>query len=71
MSMDKRWQETFDRLKAVEDALKGLTGGAAETAKTAIVAVTKEQLMSIKGVGSSTADKILELIQSKYLNPNG
>ena len=68
MSMDKRWQETFDRLKAVEDALKGLTGGAAETA---VVTITKEQLMSIKGVGSSTADKILELIQSKYLNPNG
>ena len=64
MSMDKRWQETFDRLKAVEDALKGLTGGAAETAKTAIVAVTKEQLMSIKGVGSSTADAILEMLNA-------
>ena len=61
MSMDKRWQETFDRLKAVEDALKGLTGGAAEKA---VVTVTKEQLMSIKGVGSSTADAILELLNA-------
>ncbi|MCB1900267.1 MAG: hypothetical protein KDH16_13300 [Rhodocyclaceae bacterium] len=61
MSMDKRWQETFDRLKAVEDALKGLTGGAAETA---VVTITKEQLMSIKGVGSSTADAILEMLNA-------
>ena len=61
MSMDKRWQETFDRLKAVEDALKDLKGGADETA---VVTVTKEQLMSIKGVGSSTADAILEMLNA-------
>lgn len=62
MSMDKRWQETFDRLKAVEDALKGLTGATVET--TAVLNVTKEQLMSIKGVGSSTADAILEMLNA-------
>ena len=61
MSMDKRWQETFDRLKAVEDALKGLTGA---TVETAVVTITKEQLMSIKGVGSSTADAILEMLNA-------
>ena len=61
MSMDKRWQETFTRLEAVEKALKDLQGGAVETA---VVPVTKDQLMSIKGVGSSTADAILELLNS-------
>ena len=61
MSMDKRWQETFTRLEAVEKALKDLQGGAGETS---VVNVTKEQLMSIKGVGSSTADAILELLNA-------
>lgn len=59
MSMDKRWGETFARLEAIEKALKELQGQPAQAAQTA---VTKEQLMEIKGVGSSTADEILKLI---------
>ena len=61
MSMDKRWQETFTRLEDVEKALKDLQGGAVETP---VVTITKEQLMSIKGVGSSTADAILETLNA-------
>ena len=59
MAMDKRWGEMFARLDAIENELKK----SQQPAVTA-VSVTKEQLMSIKGVGASTADAILELINA-------
>lgn len=55
MALDKRWQETFDRLDAIEKAIRERDGKAVST-------VTKEDLMKIKGVGSSIADEILKLI---------
>lgn len=58
MAMSKYWTETWDRLDAIEAELKKLKKQPAQTA------VTKEQLMDIQGVGSSTADKILDLINS-------
>lgn len=57
MSMDKRFVEIFTRLDAIEKAIKAQS-------KPVNTAVTKEQLMSIKGVGSSTADEILKLLNS-------
>lgn len=57
MSMDKRFVEIFTRLDAIEKAIK-------TQSKAPKTAVTKEELMSIKGVGSSTADEILKLINS-------
>ena len=59
MAMDKRWGEMFARLDAIENELKNLQQPAATA-----VSVTKEHLTAIKGVGSSTADAILELLNS-------
>ena len=66
MSMDKRWQETFTRLDGIEEQLAKLNSNEPIEAVLEVThtPITKEQLMSIKGVGSSTADAILELLNA-------
>lgn len=66
MSMDKRWGQMFARLDGIESELKKLNER--ETIEAVLEVgfdITKEELMAIKGVGSSTADAILELLNSK------
>lgn len=66
MAMDKRFMEIFERLEAVEKALKDLTRQLQTGKAPAKVAspVTKTQLTNIKGVSAAAADKILELLNS-------
>lgn len=64
MSMDKRWVETFTRLDAIEAQLRELNQREPVEAVLEVSgpAVTKEELMAIKGIGESTAEAILELL---------
>lgn len=55
MAMDKRFLEIFERLEAIEAALRDLQAPQAHT-------VTLEELTAIKGVGESTAKEILKLL---------
>lgn len=56
MAMDKRWQQIFDRLDAIEAAIKAKDKPANP--------VTKADLVKIKGVGDALAEEILKLINS-------
>jgi len=58
--IDKRWNEVFARLDAINDQLATLNAAAKN--KPVKAAPTKAQLMKIKGVGDATADEILKLI---------
>jgi len=60
--MDKRWNEMFARLGAIEARL-GAVEAQLEKERTPPT-VTKEQLVAIKGVGESTADEVLKLLGS-------
>lgn len=55
MAISKLHNQIMEKLEEIHNELKG--GGESNKA-----AVTKEQLMEIKGVGSSTADEILKLL---------
>lgn len=57
-SLDEGSPQAF-RVRAYEAAIQGIDGYAGDVA-----AATKEELVSIKGVGGSTADKILEFVAS-------
>jgi endonuclease III-like uncharacterized protein len=56
MAQLKVFNEMKEQLDRIEAAIA--------TKKKAAPAVTKEQLMEIKGVGSSTADEILKLFDA-------
>jgi len=63
--MDKRWQETFTRLDGIEEQLAKLVIAIESPPSLESVlnkVVTKEEIMKIKGVGSATADQIMELL---------
>lgn len=64
MAMSKFWQKTWERLDAIEEAIKAfsVSEGHLSVELVSEPAVTKEQLMGIKGVGDATADEILKLI---------
>jgi endonuclease III-like uncharacterized protein len=60
MAIEKRHLEILQRLDRIEELLAGLAG----STKASKTAVTKEQLMEIKGVGEATAKEILKLVNS-------
>lgn len=64
MAMSKFWQKTWERLDAIEEAIKAfsVSEGHLSVELVSEPTVTKDQLMGIKGVGDATADEILKLI---------
>jgi len=63
---EKTFAEILRRMEAMQKDLDTLSGKQSDKqpeSKPSAAKITKKQLMQIDGVGSATADKILELLK--------